>query len=67
MGLIALVAIHLTAHVVYALRRDPTPLTMFTGRKRVSAEVNAATDLWLRAVLTAGTAAFIVWAGGLMP
>lgn len=65
MGLIALVAVHLTAHVVYALRRDPTPLAMFTGRKR--AAVEPAANNWLRAALTAALAAIAVLAGGLMP
>ena len=65
MGLIALVAVHLTAHVVYALRRDPTPLAMFTGRKR--AAVGPAANHWLRAALTAALAAIAVLAGGLMP
>ncbi|MXW52209.1 MAG: cytochrome B [Gammaproteobacteria bacterium] len=65
MGLIALVAVHLTAHVVYALRRDPTPLAMFTGRKR--AAVEPAANHWLRAALTAALAAIAVLAGGLMP
>lgn len=65
MGLIALVAIHLTAHVVYALKRDPTPLAMFTGRKR--AAVEPAGNYWLRAAVTAAIAATAVLAGGLMP
>ena len=65
MGLIALVGVHLTAHIVYGLRRDATPLAMFTGRKRASA--GPTPDYWLRALATAALAALAVWAGGLMP
>jgi cytochrome b len=32
------IAVHLTAHIVYGTRGDPTPLAMFTGRKDVSIE-----------------------------
>ena len=70
MALIALIAIHLTAHVVYAVQRDRTPLAMFTGRKRVTAEtveVKMSGSYWLRAALTAIAAAAIVQMGGLMP
>ena len=58
-------AVHLTAHAVYGAKRDPTPLAMFTGRKPVT--VQPAANHWLRAALTAAAAAFVVWAGGLMP
>ena len=63
-GLIALASIHLTAHIVYALRRDATPLAMFTGRKRSVAIPTP--DYWLRALATAALAALAVWGGGLM-
>ncbi len=65
MGIIALIAVHLTAHVVYGIKRDPTPLAMFTGRKRVT--LPPAANHWLRAALTAAVAAGAVWAGELMP
>ena len=32
-GILALIATHLAAHAVYAAMRDPTPLSMITGRK----------------------------------
>lgn len=60
-GVIALVSVHLLAHVIYALRRDPTPLAMFTGRKRVVAE--PVRHLPVRALLTAAAAAGAVWLG----
>ena len=65
MAIIALIAVHLTAHVVYALKRDPTPLAMFTGRKRTAVEPTG--NYWLRAAVTAAIAATAVLAGGLMP
>ena len=65
MALIALMAVHLTAHAAYAMRRDPTPLAMFTGRKRVTVQPTG--NYWLRAVLIAAVAAVVVVAGGLMP
>ena len=62
--LIGLIAIHLTAHGVYAVKRDPTPLAMFTGRKRATAKPTR--DYWLRAALTAAIAAIVVLVGGLV-
>lgn len=55
---LALIGVHLTAHVVYGLRRDPTPLSMFTGRK--PAPVADTPHYWLRALLTAGATAALV-------
>ena len=60
-GIIACVAAHLTAHLVYALQRDKTPLAMFTGRK--PAQASATPDYWLRALATAALAGGAVWAG----
>jgi cytochrome b len=56
---IGLIALHLTAHVVYGLRRDPTPLSMFTGRKRVVAA--ATPHFWMRGFATAAGAVAIGW------
>ena len=42
--------VHLAAHAVYALLRDPTPLAMFTGRKRL--ELPATPHFWVRAAAT---------------
>ena len=64
-AVIALASIHLTAHAVYGARRDPTPLAMFTGRKRTA--VQPTPDYWWRALLTAALAAAIVGFGGLWP
>ncbi len=55
---IALVATHLTAHLVYAAMRDPTPLSMVTGRKAV--DLPATGDYLLRgAVTVAATGGFV--------
>ncbi|MFW6093027.1 MAG: cytochrome b/b6 domain-containing protein [Pseudomonadota bacterium] len=58
-GVLALVAVHLTAQAVYAARRDPTPLSMFTGRKRVAAA--PVRHRPVRALLTAAAAAAALW------
>ncbi len=58
---LALVAVHLLAHAVYALRRDPTPLSMFTGRKRLAVEPTR--HLLVRGLVTAAAAAAAVWWG----
>lgn len=60
-GVIALISVHLLAHLVYALRRDATPLSMFTGRKRVAA--TGVEHLPWRALVTAAAAAAAVWWG----
>ncbi|MDA1075705.1 MAG: hypothetical protein O3A63_13230, partial [Proteobacteria bacterium] len=33
-GVFGLICVHLLAHVVYAIRKDPAPLAMLNGRKR---------------------------------
>ncbi len=60
-GVLALIGVHLLAHLIYALRRDPTPLSMFTGRKPVAAE--PVRHLPVRALITAAAAAAAVWWG----
>jgi len=56
--------VHLAAHAVYALLRDPTPLAMFTGRKRL--ELPSTPHFWVRAVVTsvfpAGVAGAVTYA-----
>ena len=43
--------VHLTAHAVYGLMlRDPTPLAMFTGRKRL--DLPPTPHFWIRAAVT---------------
>ncbi|MAT83793.1 MAG: cytochrome B [Gammaproteobacteria bacterium] len=59
--LIGLIGAHLTAHVIYGLRRDPTPLGMFTGRKPSSLPA-LGRHLPVRAGITAAAAAAAVWA-----
>lgn len=59
--ILAAVAVHLLAHAVYALRRDPMPLAMITGRKRLDLE--PARTAWAAAVLTAAGAVALVWLG----
>ncbi len=59
--IITCVAVHLTAHLVYALRQDRTPLGMFTGCKPV--DIPATPDYWLRALVTAAISGGLVWAG----
>lgn len=47
------VAVHLAAHVIYGVvLRDPTPLSMVTGKKEV--ELPAAETPWFRAVVSLG-------------
>jgi cytochrome b len=60
-AVLGLIGVHLLAHVIYALRRDPTPLSMFTGRKPVA--VPPTRHLMWRGVLTAAAAAAAVWWG----
>lgn len=59
--------VHLAAHAVYGLMRDPTPLAMFTGRKRQ--ELPATPHFWVRAaatsLLAAGVALAVTYAGRL--
>ena len=57
----ALIATHLGAHLVYGLRRDATPLSMFTGRKR--AAVDPVDEHYLRGGVTLLAAAALVWWG----
>lgn len=64
-AVIALISVHLTAHVVYGVRGDATPLAMFTGSKQAAVAPTA--DYAWRALLTAALAAAIVWFGGLWP
>lgn len=59
--LLSLISVHLLAHVIYAFRRDLTPLSMFTGRKRVAAE--PVRHLLVRGLVTAAAAAAAVWWG----
>ena len=58
-GILALIGIHLAAHAVYGLRRDPTPLSMFTGRKPVLAV--ATPHYWLRALMTVAATLALGW------
>ncbi len=60
-GIIACIAVHLSAHIVYALRGDGTPLAMFTGEKASACPETP--DYWWRALVTAITAGGLVWAG----
>ena len=56
------VCVHVTAHVVYAVLRDATPLGMWSGRKpiRASAPLPSTPHYWTRAVLTAALAVAVV-------
>lgn len=59
--IIALVSTHVTAHIVYgAILRDPTPLSMFTGRKAI--EAPSTPNYPLRAAATLLAAAALVTA-----
>ena len=58
---LGLISVHLAAHVVYALQRDPTPLSMFTGQKRV--HTKPARNLLARGLVTAAATAAAVWWG----
>jgi len=57
---LAAVAVHLTAHGIYALRGDTTPLAMITGRK--VADVAPTSQRIAMGVVTAAAAAAVVWA-----
>jgi cytochrome b len=57
---IVLIGVHLTAHLIYGLLRNPTPLGMFTGRRPFDGAPIAGHH-WLRALLTAAAAAGAVW------
>ena len=58
-GIVALVATHLAAHAVYAAMRDPTPLSMITGRKMFD---GPATEQYLtRGLATIAAAAGLVY------
>ncbi len=62
-GVATLIGLHLLAHLIYGLRRDPTPLSMFTGRKPAHVDGELRRHLPLRALLTAAAAAATVWLG----
>ncbi len=57
---IAAVAVHLLAHLVYACRGAPTPLAMFTGRKPV--DMAPTQPRLARGAITAAAAGALVWA-----
>lgn len=58
-GIVALIATHLAAHAVYAAMRDPTPLSMITGRKAFD---GPATEQYLaRGLATIAAAAGLVY------
>lgn len=59
--IIAAILVHLSAHVVYGLRGDLTPLSMFTGRKSVA--VPPTDQRWTAALLTAVAVAALIWSG----
>jgi len=58
---IAAIAIHLTAHVVYSVRGSRMSLSMFTGRKPVRAGVVPTQASGLRALGSAGLVLLLVW------
>ena len=58
-GILVLIATHVTAHAVYAAMRDPTPLSMITGRKAFD---GPATEQYLaRGLATIAAAAGLVY------
>lgn len=59
--ILAAVGVHLAAHAVYGLRRDPTPLSMFTGRKAL--DIAPTEQRWLAAFMTAALVAGLVFLG----
>jgi cytochrome b len=60
---LAAIAIHLTAHVIYALGGSRTPLAMFTGRKAVAADVAASQSRGVWGIVTGILAAALVVGG----
>ena len=59
-GIVVLIATHLAAHAVYAAMRDPTPLSMITGRKTFDGP--ATEQHFARALATIAAAAGLVYA-----
>ena len=58
-GIAALIATHVAAHAVYAAMRDPTPLSMISGRKAVD---TPATEQYLvRSLVTIAAAGGLVY------
>ena len=51
------ISVHLCAHVIYLVQKNPLPLTMFKGTKFVA--VSDTPNYWIRAILT-------VFAGGVV-
>lgn len=62
MLVLAAIAMHLTAHLVYGLRRDPLPLAMFTGTKQLPAGLQDTPAHGLRGLLVGLVSAGLVWA-----
>ena len=60
---LAAISAHLTAHLVYAFRRDPLPLAMFTGRRSMPPGMPAAPALGWRALLLGAVSGLLVWWG----
>jgi cytochrome b len=57
--LIGAVSLHLTAHLVYALRRNPMPLAMISGRKPL--RLAATRSYPWRALATAAASFALIW------
>lgn len=58
---IAAIGTHLLAHLVYGLRRDATPLAMFTGHKQTTVPLTATRHHGIRGLLVAALSAALVW------
>lgn len=62
MLILAAIAMHLTAHVVYGLKRDPLPLSMFTGKKRLPGGLEDTQAFSVRGLLVGLVSAGLIWA-----
>ena len=57
----ALIGVHLTAHLIYGLvLRDPTPLSMFTGHKRIDVSSTHFRTVYLILSLLSGLLSFTI-------
>ncbi len=59
---LAAIGMHLLAHLLYGLRRDPLPLGMITGRKRVPGGLPPAASLGWRGTILGLASGSAVWA-----
>jgi cytochrome b len=55
------IGMHLLAHLYYGVRRDPLPLSMLTGKKRLPAALADVQGLGLKGIVLGAISAALVW------